>query len=184
MLIQLRDKHATPREFYRAAAAALEVARHHHAKLIINDRVDIALALKADGVHLGQTDVPATAARQLLGDEAIIGFSTHNLEQARQAIALPVDYLAFGPIFQTLTKDNPDTVTGLAALREISVLKSHLPLVGIGGITLTNALQVLRSGADAVAVIGQLVADSAKICENTNKMLALVSAAHNTRAHS
>ncbi len=82
-LIQLRDKFSAPREFYRDAAAALQIAHAHGAKLIINDRVDIALALKADGVHLGQTDIPAAAARRLLGKEAIIGFSTHNPEQAK-----------------------------------------------------------------------------------------------------
>src|SRR5229473_375661 len=103
-VIQLRDKDASPREFYHQAAAALQVARNHGAKLIINDRVDVALALKADGVHLGQSDLPVEAARSLLGEDAIIGFSTHNLQQAKLASELPVDYMAFGPIFPTLTK--------------------------------------------------------------------------------
>jgi len=179
-LIQLRDKHASPREFYREAAAALQVARGHHAKLIINDRIDVALALKADGVHLGQTDIPAAAARRLLGNEAIIGFSTHNLEQAKLAIALPVDYLAFGPVFHTSTKDNPDPVTGLVALQEISAIKGPLPLVAIGGITLSNAVEVLRTGADAVALIGQIIADPTRIPENTIEMLTLTQTPHNT----
>jgi thiamine-phosphate pyrophosphorylase len=174
-LIQLRDKHATPREFYREAAAALRVARDHNARLIINDRVDIALALKADGVHLGQTDIPAEAARRLLGTEAIIGFSTHNLAQAKLATALPVDYLAFGPIFQTSTKENPDPVAGLVALQEVGTIKRSLPLVAIGGITLANALEVLKAGADALALISELVADPTKIAENISKMLALTS---------
>jgi thiamine-phosphate pyrophosphorylase len=174
-LIQLRDKHATPREFYREAAAALRVARDHNARLIINDRVDIALALKADGVHLGQTDLPAEAARRLLGTEAIIGFSTHNLAQAKLATALPVDYLAFGPIFQTSTKENLDPVAGLVALQEVGTIKGFLPLVAIGGITLANALEVLKAGADALALISELVADPTKIAENISKMLALTS---------
>ena len=174
-LIQLRDKHAAPRDFYREAAAALRVARDHNARLIINDRVDIALALKADGVHLGQTDLPAEAARRLLGTEAIIGFSTHNLAQAKLATALPVDYLAFGPIFQTSTKENPDPVAGLVALQEVGTIKGSLPLVAIGGITLANALEVLKAGADALALISELVADPTKIAENMSKMLALTS---------
>jgi thiamine-phosphate pyrophosphorylase len=174
-LIQLRDKHTAPREFYRQAAAALEVARDHHARLIINDRVDIALALKADGVHLGQTDIPAAAARRLLGKEAIIGFSTHSIQQARLATALPVDYLAFGPVFQTSTKEKPDPVTGLPVLREVVAMKGSLPLVAIGGITLANAPEVLKAGADAVAVIAELVADPTKIAENMSKMLAAIS---------
>ncbi len=174
-LIQLRDKQTAPREFYREAAAALQIARDHHARLIINDRVDIAFALKADGVHLGQTDLPAAAARRLLGTEAIIGFSTHTLEQARVATALPVDYLAFGPIFPTSTKENPDPVAGLVALAEVAVIKGPLPLAAIGGITSGNALDALKAGADCVAMIAELIANPAKIAENVSKMLALTS---------
>ena len=174
-LIQLRDKHAAPREFYREAAAALKVARDHHARLIINDRVDIALALKADGVHLGQTDMPAKAARRLLGKEAIIGFSTHNIQQAKLATSFPVDYLAFGPVFQTSTKEKPDPVTGLSVLQEVGALKGSLPLVAIGGITFANAVEVLKAGADALAVIAELVANPTKIAENMSKMLAATS---------
>ena len=178
-LIQLRDKHAAPREFYREAAAALRVARDHNARLIINDRVYIALAIKADGVHLGQTDIPAAAARRLLGTEALIGLSTHNIAQAKLAAALPVDYVAFGPIFQTSTKENPDLVAGLVALQEVGTIKGSLPLVAIGGITLANAHEVLKAGADALAVISDLVADPTKIAENMSKMLALTSSPPN-----
>lgn len=174
-LIQLRDKHATPREFYRQAADALQVARAHHATLIINDRVDIALALKADGVHLGQTDMPTTAARRLLGKEAIIGFSTHNIEQAKLATALPIDYLAFGPVFPTSTKENPDPIAGLEPLREVCAIKGPLPLVAIGGITFQNALEVTKAGADAIALISDLIAEAPRIAENMRKILALTS---------
>jgi thiamine-phosphate pyrophosphorylase len=174
-LIQLRDKLSAPREFYREAAAALQIARDHGARLIINDRVDIALALKADGVHLGRTDIPVAAARRLLGKEAIIGFSTHNMEQAKLATNLPVDYLAFGPIFPTSTKENPEPVTGLVAMSEVATSKGRLPLVAIGGITLENAREVLKAGADTVAVITELVADPKQIAENTSRMLALLS---------
>jgi len=178
-LIQLRDKHAAPREFYREAASALKVARDHHARLIINDRVDLALALNADGVHLGQTDIPVEAARQLLGKEAIIGFSTHNIQQAILATSFPVDYLAFGPVFQTATKANPDPSTGQTALREVRAIKGPLPLVAIGGISLSNALEVLKAGADSVAVIAALLGDPTKIAENLSKMLAAIAAQAN-----
>ncbi len=179
-VIQLRDKHAAPREFYREAAAALQVARAHHARLIINDRVDLALALRADGVHLGQTDMPAEAARRLLGKESIIGFSTHNPAQAKLATLMPVDYVAFGPVFQTSTKENPDPVAGLVALEEVGAMKGTLTLVAIGGITLANAREVFKGGADAVALIAQLVADPTRIAENMSKMLTLISSLPNS----
>ena len=182
-LIQLRDKDAAPQEFYREAAAALKIARDHNARLIINDRVDIALALRADGVHLGQTDLPVEAARRLLGKEAIIGFSTHNLQQAKAATAMPVDYIAFGPVFQTFSKENPDPVAGLSALGEVRAIVGSLPLVAIGGITVARAVEVLRAGADALAIIAELLADPLKIKENTAKILALASPAHNAQRH-
>lgn len=172
-LIQLRDKNASPREFYSQAAAALQIAHNLSAKLIINDRVDVALALKADGIHLGQSDLPVEAARSLLGEDAIIGFSTHNITQARLAATMPLDYIAFGPVFRTLTKENPDPIAGLAALREVRGSTGSLPLVAIGGVNLINAAEVIGAGADAVAMISELVAGPAGIEENMRKMLAL-----------
>jgi len=157
-LIQLREKDLNPREFYREAEVALKLAHTHSVRLIINDRVDIALALKADGTHLGQADLPPAEARTILGDEAIIGFSTHNIEQARAASTLPVDYLAVGPIFSTASKKAPDPVVGLSGLRDIRAVIDRLPIVAIGGITLANASEVLAAGADSVAMIsGMLV---------------------------
>src|SRR5690242_10170247 len=132
-LIQLREKHLAPREFYREAVIALETARAHQAQMILNDRVDIALAIGADGVHLGQTDCPAAAARKLLGDDAIIGLSTHNIEQARLASTLPVDYLAVGPIFPTSTKGESDPALGLDGLSRVRAVVENIPVVAIGG---------------------------------------------------
>jgi thiamine-phosphate pyrophosphorylase len=170
--IQLRDKHASPREFYAAAEAALEVARAHHARLIINDRADSALALKADGVHLGQDDLDPTAARRLLGPRAIIGYSTHNVAQARVAARLPVDYIAIGPVFATTTKANPDPVVGLAGVAQVrAAIGAKLPLVAIGGIDADNARAVLNSGADAVAVVGALLAEPDLITQSTAEFL-------------
>ena len=171
-LIQLRDKHAAPRDFYRQAEAALQIARAHNVRLIINDRVDVALALGADGVHLGQTDMPVEAARRLLGESVIIGISTHNLEQAELAANMPVDYVAFGPIFKTSTKENPDPIAGLEALRAVRTIVGALPVVAIGGITLANAEEAWRAGADAVSSIAALVSDPSRIPENMRQMLA------------
>ena len=170
-LIQLRDKHATPREFYHQAAAALKIARRHGVSLIVNDRVDIALALGADGVHLGQTDMPAEAARDLLGQTAIVGISTHNLAQAQFATRLPVDYIAFGPIFGTSTRANPDPTVGLSTLNEVRSIVISLPLVAIGGIDFANARATLEAGADAVAIISALVAEPTQIQEKMRRML-------------
>ncbi|HJU56876.1 MAG TPA: thiamine phosphate synthase [Pyrinomonadaceae bacterium] len=156
-LVQLREKHLSPREFYREAEEALRVARELGVRLIINDRADIAHALAADGVHLGQDDLPPAAARATLGECAVIGFSTHNEEQAREAIELPVDYLAIGPIFQTSSKENPDPVVGLEGLRRVRRIVGQIPLVAIGGIRPENAREVLRAGADSVAVISLLL---------------------------
>ena len=152
-LIQLREKLLSSQEFYREAAAALRVARELGVKIIINDRIDIALALKADGVHLGQDDLPPEAARRLLGPQAIVGFSTHNPEQARLAAKMPVDYIAIGPIFETSTKSASETPVGLIGLREVRQVVGQIPLVAIGGINGENRQDVLDAGADAVAMI-------------------------------
>ena len=165
-LIQLREKRASPREFFSDAREALSITRSADIKLIINDRVDIALAIGADGVHLGQTDMPVEAARRLLGDQAIIGFSTHNLDQVEEAVRLPIDYLAFGPIFPTATKENPDPTVGLDELAQIKNLAGSLSLVAIGGISADRILQVLMSGADSVAVISAVVNRARPIAEN------------------
>lgn len=154
-LIQLRDKHAAPRDFYAAAREAVRVARRLGVQVIINDRVDIAVAVEADGVHLGQDDLPPEKARALLGTNRIVGFSTHTLKQALAACSAPVDYIAIGPAFQTLTKEKPDPVVGLEAITEIKRMVSK-PLVAIGGITLGLARSVIGAGADSVAVISDL----------------------------
>ena len=174
-LIQLREKRGSSRLFYSDAAAALEAARSAGVKLIIDDRVDIAFALQAHGVHLGQDDMPVAPARRLLGKDAIIGFSTHNIEQVREALHLPIDYLAFGPIFLTTTKRDPDPIAGLNQLRQVRSLAGSLPVVAIGGINRLNARQALAEGADAVAVISALLANQAQIAENLRELTALLS---------
>ena len=155
--VQLREKILPALEFYNEAKAALAVARQRGVTLVINDRVDIALALRADGVHLGQDDIPPEAARKLLGHQAIIGYSTHNVAQAIAASDSPVDYIAIGPIFPTGTKVNPDPVVGLEGLHAVRKAVRDIPLVAIGGITEANAPSVIQAGADSVAVISYLL---------------------------
>lgn len=173
-LIQLREKHASPREFYNEAEKALRIAIKLGARIIINDRVDIALALKADGVHLGQDDLPPETARRLLGNQAIIGFSTHTVEQAREVARMPVDYLAFGPIFRTSSKSDAQARVGLEELRRVRVAIGQTPLVAIGGINAANADKVLEAGADAVAVISALLSSPTEISSQTRTLRKLL----------
>ena len=172
ILIQLREKEMSPREFHQEAKAALIVARSYGARIIINDRADLALTLGADGVHLGQDDLPPAAARRLLGKDAIIGLSTHTLEQAKAAAGLPIDYIAIGPIFETKSKVNPDAVVGLEGLRRVRRSVGDVPLVAIGGIGLPDLKNVLDAGADSVAVISLLLADYTQIEARTRDILA------------
>jgi thiamine-phosphate pyrophosphorylase len=164
--IQLREKYASPREFFDDARIAVEIARKHSVKIIINDRVDIALALKADGVHLGQDDLPPAKAREILGENAIIGFSTHNIEQAVKAVKLPIDYLAIGPVFTTTTKENPDESVGIEGVKRVRDAIGDFPLVAIGGITMENCRGVFTSGANSIAVIKSVLFPPDKIAEN------------------
>ena len=125
--IQLREKFLSPKKFYEDALEAIKIARGENVKIIINDRVDIALALKADGVHLGQDDLSPIAARQILGENALIGFSTHNLQQISEAVRLPIDYAAIGPVFTTTTKENSDATVGIEIVkkaRKISAVRT------------------------------------------------------------
>ena len=166
-LIQLREKHLPVREFYEQAKIAFQPG----VQLIINDRVDLALAVGAHGVHLGQDDMPPCAARNLLGPDAVIGYSTHNVEQAIAAINLPIDYLAIGPIFATTTKSDTAPVLGLEGLRAVREAIGRFPLVAIGGITHANAREVIQAGADSVAVISAVWSNSGRIPEETSSLL-------------
>lgn len=169
--IQLREKYAAPDEFYKSAEEAINLARKHDVKILINDRVDIARALKADGVHLGQDDLPPAQARKILGEQAIIGFSTHNLEQVREAVNLPIDYLAIGPVFTTLTKENPDPTIGIETVKQVREIVGDFPLVAIGGINLQNFQEVLKAGANSVALIGDLLSDKNEIAQKLRLFL-------------
>ena len=171
VLVQLREKHLSPQDFFSQAVDAIELAHSHGVKIIINDRLDIALAAKANGVHLGQDDMPPQAARALLGDEAIIGYSTHNVEQALSARDQPIDYLAIGPIFSTSSKKNPDPLVGLSGLQEICDLAGETPVVAIGGITSENIRSVLNAGANCVALINALLSNPSQISSQTARLI-------------
>lgn len=170
-VVQLREKSLSPIEFYDEVAMALQVARPLGVTVIVNDRVDIVLALKADGVHLGQDDLPPEAARRLLGHDALIGLSTHNLDQAQRAARLPINYVAIGPIFATSTKQSSNPPLGLAGLREVREAIGEIPLVAIGGITSQNSQDVLNAGADAISVISDLWAETDQVIAKTTTLL-------------
>jgi thiamine-phosphate pyrophosphorylase len=152
----LRVKDLPSREFLSLAQQVRDVCRRHGCVLVINDRADIALAVDADGVHVGQEDLPLAAARKVLGPHKIVGVSTHDLAQAQEAEHGGADYIGFGPLFGTTTKATGYSARGLEQLREIRAVV-RLPIVAIGGITTERAPSALAAGANAVAMISDLV---------------------------
>ncbi len=154
-LVQLRAKELSGEEFYRWALAAREVCRECGIRLIINDRVDVALLVGADGVHLGQDDLSPRSARKILGPHAVIGLSTHDVGEATRAATAPVDYVAIGPIFETSTKTSGRSTLGIEGARAIRAVVDK-PLVAIGGITVERAPMLFEAGIDGVAVISAL----------------------------
>jgi thiamine-phosphate pyrophosphorylase len=154
-LLQLRLKDATARQLFEAAVAIRPLARASGALFVINDRPDVACAVAADGVHLGQDDVPVTAARRMLGPHRLVGVSTHDLDQARAAVAAGADYIGVGPVFATTSKARPSTPRGLDLVRAVRQAVA-CPCVAIGGITADTAVSVRDTGADSVAMIAAL----------------------------
>ncbi len=163
--IQLREKEMSKRAIFDEALLIRKLTLKHKVTFIVNDFIDIAMAVNADGVHLGQEDMPAKEARKIMGRNRIIGISTHNLKQAVEAQESGADYIGFGPMFHTGTKDAGHP-KGTKKLREI---KKHVkvPVVAIGGITLENVNEVLEAGADAVAVVSGIL--SGNIRKNAGK---------------
>ena len=169
-LVQVRNKKASARDLLHDVDRILASAPED-AQVIVNDRVDVALISAAAGVHVGQTDIPPAAARKILGPNRIVGFSTHNFEQAVEADRWPVDYVAVGPIFATTTKENPDPIVGVEGLAAIC-RAIHKPVVAIGGIKLENAPDVLRAGAASVAIIRDLL-DTSDVALRCRQWVAL-----------
>jgi thiamine-phosphate pyrophosphorylase len=156
-MIQVRGKGASPSALAALARAVLPLARAAGVPVCVNDRLDVALAVGADAVHLGQDDLPLAEARRLAGSSLLIGVSTHDVDQASVAISGGADYIGLGPIFATLTKANPDPVVGLEVLRTVTAA-SPIPVVAIGGITVESAPLVAAAGAAAAALIGAIEA--------------------------
>ncbi len=156
-LLQYRHKGRFEETNWEDCRAIAALASEHHATFVVNDRADIAWLCAARGVHLGQEDLPACKARAVLGEQTVVGVSTHNLDQLVEADRTPADYLAIGPVFSTGSKERPDPVVGLETVRAARE-RTRKPLVAIGGITVQNARAVIDAGADAVAVIGGLLA--------------------------
>jgi len=155
-VVQLREKDLSAREFYELGIRTKELLPPD-VPLLIDDRLDLALAIGTDGLHLGQRDLPVEIARKLLGPPAIIGLSVENLSQLQAAKQLPVDYLAISPVFSTPTKTDTGPAWGLDGLRTAREL-TCLPLVAIGGIDENNAASVIQAGADGVAVVSAICA--------------------------
>jgi len=156
-LFQYRNKTAPARELLQAAQALNVTVRQEGGTFLVNDRPDIARLAGASGVHVGQEDLDLDAARKIVGPHALAGISTHNLEQFRIAAHSDADYIAVGPVFETHSKANPDPVVGLELIREARKLTTK-PIVAIGGITLEGATDVIRAGADSVAIISDILA--------------------------
>jgi len=159
-LIQIRAKSLALGPFLDLAQTMTERARLAGAALFVNDRPDVARLAGAYGVHLGQSDLPPRDARKVLAEGQWVGVSTHSLPQAEQAVADDADYLAIGPVFETVTKTNPDPVVGLEGVAGAAMIArgSGRPLVAIGGIRIDSAPKVIAAGADSVAVISDLIA--------------------------
>ncbi len=154
-IAQYRHKGRFTRKRFEEAQDVCEILRRSGTLAVINDRADIAMALRADGLHVGQDDLPPSEVRTLIGETMFLGYSTHNCTQLRQAECGLADYLAIGPVFATGSKQNPDPTVGLKGVAEAREITDK-PLVAIGGITLGNAADVLASGADCVATISGL----------------------------
>ncbi len=150
--LQIRLKPGSAREQLALARMARSLCDRAGVPLIVNDRIDIALLAGADGVHLGQTDLPLAVARAL-GPTLLVGVSTHNLDQVRAAVAAGADYLGFGPVFATRTKQNPDPVQGVAGLRAAVDAAGGTPIVAIGGVTPAHAAELYAAGASAICAI-------------------------------
>lgn len=155
--IQLREKDASTCDFVEAAQRIKALMAPFRASLIINDRIDVALAVGADGVHLGQRDMPCEIARRLLGPRALIGLSVETWKDVEQAATLDVDYLGVSPVFATPTKTDTKEPWGLDGLRRIRAATDR-PLVAIGGLNAANAADVIRAGADSIAVVSAICA--------------------------
>ena len=171
-VIQLRDKKASTRLLVEQGLALRQLTRERGILFIVNDRVDVALAVDADGVHIGQDDMPLHMARQLLGPQRILGISVGNLDEAHAAVATHADYLSVGPIFLTYAKPDAGPAIGTHLLTELAT-RYQTPIIGIGGITAENAGQTIQAGATGVAVITAVIS-AEDVCSATHKLSVVI----------
>lgn len=155
-MVQLREKECSSREFYDLAIKLKQCLKPFNIPLIINDRLDIALACDAEGLHIGQSDIPYPVARKIFGKDKIIGLSVESLQDALDANQTDVDYIGISPVFSTATKTDTAPELGLEGVRKIMSISKH-PSVGIGGINITNAADILSSGANGIAVVSAIM---------------------------
>lgn len=155
-MVQLREKGASTKEFYELAMKIKACLKPYNVPLIINDRLDIALACGAEGLHIGQSDMPYEVARRLMGKDKIIGLSVENVQDAKDANNLDVDYIGISPVFDTQTKTDTSKALGLDGIKQISRISRH-PSVGIGGINMSNAAEIISAGADGISVVSAIM---------------------------
>lgn len=155
--VQLREKSCSTRTFIEQGLAIRDYCKQKNIPLIINDRIDVAMAIEADGVHLGQDDMPIERARKIVGGTMLIGLSTHSVEEAVLAEKCGADYIGAGPVYSTVTKQDTSPIIGTKGVFEIRKAVG-IPIVGIGGIHENNASEVIKSGADGVAVVSAIIA--------------------------
>lgn len=158
-MVQLREKDASTLDFYNLAMKLKSILKSYNVPLIINDRLDIALACDAGGLHIGQSDMPYSVARKLLGKDKIIGLSVESIQDTIDANNLDVDYIGISPVFGTQTKTDTAPALGLEGIGEITRISGH-PSVGIGGINLTNAQDIIQAGADGISVVSAIMSAS------------------------
>lgn len=155
-MVQLREKNLSSRDFYHLALKMKELAHHHNVPLIINDRLDIALAIDADGLHIGQEDLPLSVARSILGPDKILGYSAANVEQARYGEGNGADYLGAGSVYATGSKKDAGVPIGIEMLRRIKQ-NVNIPVVGIGGISTDHIEELRAAGIDGISVISAIL---------------------------
>lgn len=179
-LVQLREKDCSTKDFYDLSMRMKAILKPYHIPLIINDRLDIALACDAEGLHIGQSDMPYAVARKWLGKDKIIGLSVENIEDVMEANKLDVDYIGISPVFSTPTKTDTATALGLEGIREIMNISRH-PSVGIGGISRANAHEILNAGANGISVVSAIMsADSPQ--ESARQLKQIINQTKNRRS--
>ena len=171
-MVQLREKEASTKEFIDLAIRLKEILKPYNVPLIINDRVDVALAADADGVHVGQSDMPYELARKLLGPDKIIGLSVENMDEVLKANELDVDYIGISPVYATQTKTDTASPFGLEGLKEAVRVSLH-PTVAIGGMNMQTAGEVMQTGCDGIAVVSA-ISSAEDVTEASRKLKDIV----------